>query len=374
MANKKLEEEVLACLQERAVRLLFQISRIPDDWPGFLDKIERTHPDVVIVDVTKLAEPLEEIVRRIRSTKAQPAIYAVHTSADSQSILDAFRGGATEFLSPPMEGPLKAALDRLAQAKEATNNARGSAKTIAFASAKGGCGATTIACHFAIELAQRTQGKVLLADLDLESGLIGFLLKSKSPYTLADAAHNLQYLDDSYWHGITSSGPSGIEIITAPAVTVPPQVSPEELHRITSFARGLYDWIVLDLGRNLTAYTLPLLDQIDELHLVLTYEIPALHQAKEIIQKGLRTGYSRDRIRPLLNRMPKHTDLTLEEIDKMLGLPVFQTIPNDYSVMQEAVASGCLVEPSSSVAKSVAHLVARDAGLEEKKEKLLLFG
>ena len=76
---------------------------------------------------------------------------------------------------PPFGQALKDALERIAKVREAAR-----------------------------ELAGRRCGKVLLADPDLESGLIGFLLKSKSAYSIADTARNLQHLDESHWHGLAA--------------------------------------------------------------------------------------------------------------------------------------------------------------------------
>jgi pilus assembly protein CpaE len=132
--------------------------------------------------------------------------------------------------------------------------------------------------------------------------------------------------------------------------------------------------MVLDLGRNLNAHTLPLLVSIDGLYLVTTYEIPALHQAKGIIQSVLHAGFSQDRLHLLMNRMPKHTDVTLDEIGQMLGLPVSETIPNDYVSLQEAYTEGRLLRPEGLLGKTYGRLAARMAGLEEKKRKLSLFG
>ena len=50
--------------------------------------------------------------------------------------------------------------------------AKGGGKSLGFMSAKGGCGATTLICHVAAELGRLNQ-KVLLADLDLDAGMVG---------------------------------------------------------------------------------------------------------------------------------------------------------------------------------------------------------
>jgi len=375
VATRELEEGLLNCLQDLPVRVLFEVSELPEVWSDFLERIERTRPDVVILDVTKLREPMEQVIRRIRSTKCQPAICVLNKTKDPEAILTAFRAGASEFLFPPFGQTLKDALEQIAKIKETTPDSRHhNGKVFAFVSAKGGCGATTIACHVALELASRRCGKVLLADLDLESGLIGFLLKANSAYSIADAARNLKQLDDSYWAGLIYKGVPDVDVITAPPPATPGLIAADQVEPVVAFTRTLYDWIVLDLGRNLSPYALPILGSIDGLYLATTYEIPALHQVKGMIQTLLHSGFSQDRLHLVMNRMPKHTDVTLDEIGQMLGLRVSETIPNDYASLQEAYTEGRLVKPESLLGKSYARLAAHMAGLEERKRKLTLFG
>src|SRR5579863_7606970 len=154
-------------------------------------------------------------------------------------------------------------------------------------SAKGGCGATTIACHTAVELPHQTGTRVLLADLDLESGIVGFLLKAPGRYSIADAVSNTQRLDENYWKALVSNGIAGLEIITAPSTPSRQPYRPEQLRIVLSFIRTQYDWIVLDLGRGLGFNSVAALEEVDDLVLVTTLEVPALHQAKVIIQKLL---------------------------------------------------------------------------------------
>jgi len=52
------------------------------------------------------------------------------------------------------------------------------------------------------------------------------------------------------------------------------------------------------------------LDEIDETCLVTTLDVPALHQAKQIVQTLMNTGYARNRVRLILNRVPQRLEVT----------------------------------------------------------------
>ena len=374
--TRELWDELNRSLKDLSVRLLFELSELPPDWAAFLDRIERVRPDVILLDVTRLREPLEEVVRKIRSTSAQPAVFALHTTAEPAAILDALRAGASEYLYPPLHDGLKAALERLGQTRERSREARQqTGKTLAFVSAKGGCGATTLACHIATELPRLVRAKVLLADLDMQAGLIGFLAKTKSPYSIADAVSNLQRLDQSFWHSLISNGIPDLEILTAPTAPGAKEVHAPQLKQVLAFARTQYPWTVLDLGRNMNGTTLSMLDMVDETYLVTTHEVPALHQAKQMIRYLLDSGYPQANIRLVLNRIPKRLDVTLDEMEQMLGLPIFATLANDYQALQDAYVEGRLVDANSHLGKSFARLAAKISGTtDDKKKKFTLFG
>jgi len=374
--TRELWDELNRSLKDLSVRLLFELSELPPDWAAFLDRIERVRPDVILLDVTRLREPLEEVVRKIRSTSAQPAVFALHTTAEPAAILDALRAGASEYLYPPLHDGLKAALERLGQTRERSREARQqTGKTLAFVSAKGGCGATTLACHIATELPRLVRAKVLLADLDMQAGLIGFLAKTKSPYSIADAVSNLQRLDQSFWHSLISNGIPDLEILTAPTAPGAKEVHAPQLKQVLAFARTQYPWTVLDLGRNMNGTTLSMLDMLDETYLVTTHEVPALHQAKQMIRYLIDSGYPQANIRLILNRIPKRLDVTLDEMEQMLGLPIFATLANDYQALQDAYVEGRLVDGNSHLGKSFARLAAKISGTtDDRKKKFTLFG
>jgi pilus assembly protein CpaE len=375
VGTKEIWDELSQASQDLSLRTVFELSELTSDWPAFLERIERLRPDVVLLEVTNLREPLKEVVARIRSTSVQPAVFALHTKQDPAAILEALRAGATEYLFPPFAAPLSAALDRVGRERSSVKEQRANAaRSIAFVSAKGGCGATTLACHVAVELPRATNTRVLLGDLDLQAGMVGFLIKTKSPYSIADAANNLQRLDASYWRALISNGIPNLEIIAAPSAPNAKQVTPQQVKQVVAFAKTQYPWSVFDLGRNLNAGTLNLLDLMDETYLVTTHEVPALHQAKQMIQWLLEAGYPRLKLRLVLNRAPKHSDVTLEELETMLGLPVFATIANDYQGLEEAFSEGRLVDGSSPAGKSISRLTMKIAGVQETKKKFSLFG
>ena len=372
--NREIWEQVQACLSELPFRIIVEHQDL-GDVGNFLDRLERMRPDVVLIDISGWREPLEGLVSSIRNAIGDPMIVAVNTSADSDTILAAMRAGVNEYLHPPLRDDLKRALDkRSTERSRRPGGTKGGGKAFGFMSAKGGCGATTIVCHVAAELGRQNQ-KVLLADLDLDAGMVGFITKTKAVYSILDAVNNLHRLDISYWKALVSNGIPGVEIVSSPlALASKVQPRDDQVRQVLAFARPHYDWTVADLGRSLSRTAMAALEEIDEACLVTTLEVPALHQSKQIIQTLLDSGFGKNRIRLILNRAPKRLDITANELEKMLGVPIFCMISNDYPELYETYAEGRMLNRSCELGKQMTMLAMKLAGMEEEKTVKKRFG
>jgi pilus assembly protein CpaE len=366
--NREMWEQAQACLADLPFRIIVEHQDI-GDISNFLDRLERMRPDVVLVDISNWKNPLEGLVTSIRSAVSDPMIIALNTSADPEAILSSLRAGINEYLFPPLKDSLRKALEKRSaeRSRRRDGGTKGAGKSYAFLSAKGGCGATTIVCHVAAELGRLNQ-KVLLMDLDLDAGMIGFITKTKAVYSILDAVNNLHRLDISYWKALVSNGIPGVEIVASPLSLASKQVpKDEQVRHVLAFARPHYDWTLVDMGRSLSHMSMAALDEIDEVCLVTTLEVPALHQSKQIVQTLIDSGYGKGRIRLILNRSPKRLDITPAELEKMLGLPIFSMVPNDYPELYETYAEGRMLNRNSDLGKQIARLAVKLSGLEEEK-------
>jgi pilus assembly protein CpaE len=109
------------------------------------------------------------------------------------------------------------------------------------------------------------------------------------------------------------------------------------------------------------------LEEIDEACLVTTLEVPALHQSKQIVQTLIDSGYGKDRIKLILNRAPKRLDIAPDELERMLGVPIFHTILNDYPELYETYAEGRMLNRNSELGKQIARLAMKLGSLEDDK-------
>src|SRR5262249_52500068 len=135
----------------------------------------------------------------------------VLSSADSESLaLETIRLGAEDYLVKSacssevlMKALFYAVLrhQRIAQS-QADDSKRN--RVVALAGVKGGVGTTTIACLLAAELRRNSKGSVLLMDLALDAGLVGFVMGIESRYSILDVTNNVDRLDPEFWAGVAT--------------------------------------------------------------------------------------------------------------------------------------------------------------------------
>jgi pilus assembly protein CpaE len=355
VSNEDLRDEVRAALRDMGVRILLE-----QESPIETLQLKRLNLDLLLIDANPLDESLEELVRRIRVVSPGTMVAVVHRSPDPEVMLQAMRAGTDEFILPPVEPRLRAAIDHIAAivAKRETSS-RPLGKVVGFVSAKGGCGATTVACHVASEFQRVTQHEILLADFDLESGIIAFLMQATTRYSILDALRNVYRLDPSLWKGLVWNGRPRLDVIPGPAgLTSTDDVDVSQFRDVFRLIRSMYGWVIADLGRALSAVTLAVLDDLDELFLVATPSIAALYQAKQFIRRMVEVGYSRHKLRLILNRVPKRHEFKPDEVQRSLGISVFAEL-SDRLELEEAYTAGRLLSPESELGKQFADLALR---------------
>jgi pilus assembly protein CpaE len=327
-------------------------------------------PEVLMLDIAAFQEQAGTALREIRTRAPKTKIVALHGTADPHWILESLRGGAAEFVQAPFSETLMPALARIVEARVENGSTRKKGRLLGFLSAKGGCGATTIACHVAVELQRQTKSNVLMADFDLASGLTRFLMKASGDYSVVDAARNLSRLDASLWQGFLSPVKPGLSVLPAP-LTVSHRDTPEEadFQDLLRFMRTQHDWCVIDLGRSLTSVAEAALQEVDDLFLISTTEVIALHGLKSMARGLQDDQHNKHKLHVILNRAPKMMDITRDELEKILGRPLYATLPNDYPSLYESYAKGSLLPPGNRLAQHFARLTSQIIGVEAAKPK-----
>lgn len=378
ISTSSLWEEAQAELQQLPVRVGLELAAIEDP-VGFFSKVEQIRPDVVLLDPSRISDGLPDIIRQIRNTSSAPSVVIICDKADPNDIISAIRAGAHEYVYPPVAKNLREALDRIShdRAESASRSSSKGGRNIGFLSVKGGCGATTLACHAATDIARLSGKDTLLADFDFASGLIRVLMQARSRYSILDAVNNVQRLDPSYWQGLISNGYQGLEIIAGTGGDLLRQLpAGHDIRHVLRFVRGQYDFTVADLGHGLEPHTLAAIEELDSLVLVSTMEMPALQQAKALFRFIRDAGFPRDKVHFVLNRIPRRGEISPADIESVLSAEVYAVVPNDFKALDLAYSNGRLLPEDHAVRQAIARFSAKLAGVqpEENKRKFKLFG
>jgi pilus assembly protein CpaE len=235
-------------------------------------------------------------------------------------------------------------------------------KTLGFLGSKGGVGTSTIACYLATALHDLTKESVLLADLDFDCGVLGFLMEVETKYSLMDALQNADHLEADIWSSLVCKKARGFDIITAPSdVNLREEATPEQYRQVFAFLRGAYRWVIADLGRGFNRRTSDLLDSSDLTYLITTVELAALRQARLLIPRLRRTEGQAESLRLVLNELPKRPPFSIGDIEKMLGCRVWATLPHVAELRENDKRSASLPRPAALV-KALAKMAEEIAG------------
>ena len=299
-------------------------------------------------------------------------VVAMNPVNDADLILRCLRRGACEFVSEATAEQVSGVLARLARLRSPAEPVK-PATVYGVLPGKAGCGASTLAAHLALEMKHAGVGPVLLVDVDNVTGSIAFLLKLKSSFHLGDAVRDCMRLDADLWSRLVAPC-HGIDVLTAPdnpaaAVGLDRPAAME----LICYWREHYERIVLDLPPVGSAGS-DLIPLCDELLLVTTNELAALHATRRAVDWLEQNGVGAARIKLLVTRYTPATGLKREDVERALKLAPYALLTNDYAAVQHGVLEGKPVPPGSHYGRSVHEVGARLLGLDRARKKRGFFG
>ena len=88
---------------------------------------------------------------------------------------------------------------------------------------------------------------------------------------------------------------------------------------------------------------------------------------KQILGELQEHNISADRIRLILNRSVDYEDkVVAQEAQKTLGMTAYFSLPNDYSGLTEAYASGSLLSELSPLSRQISAMASKISGIEDQ--------
>jgi len=318
-------------------------------------------PQLVIVDASDADPANADLLERLG--RQYPSAHFMLMTAHHQPelLIRAMRAGVREVLQLPLvHRAFHESMDRIATTAGVGSLRDG--KVLAFIACKGGSGATFISTNFGYALATLADKKVLLIDLHGQFGDATLYVSDQKPVmTLSDVCAQITRVDGPFLESCLVHVTPGFGVLAAaddPAQSK--EAKPEHIETVLRVARQHYDYILLDVGRQIDAVSLRALDNTDAIYPVLQLALPDIRDARRLLDIFRSLGYVIDNIRLIVNRYEKGGKLRLTDLHSALGCEVVHTFPNDYIAVTDSVNQGVPVlqlSRSSAAARSLAELV-----------------
>lgn len=293
----------------------------------------RDRPALIVADPVMDDLPGEELAVRLRSDPRTAIVPLIALSSDMQPTrqLECMEAGFTRYLvKSPMA--LTSLMDAIAEdlpGGAATPRVGG--LVMAFLSAKGGVGTSSLCANIGMNVAQaEPNSRVAIADLVLPIGSIADIVGYQGSHNLVTVAHLAPSETTPDLLRPYLAQPEAWRFHLLPGSPDPEHANELKSERIADLVASLkqsHDYVLLDLGRSLSRISLPLIEKADLIAMVVGADMSTVALAKTVWDFLRNRGVQPDSIYVVLNRAVGLEGMTKTEIEKTLGLPIRTAVP-----------------------------------------------
>lgn len=325
------------------------------------------HPqeDLVIIGPDVDISLAADTAIKYRATRPALGMVLVRRRLEVATLNQALRSGIREVVSVDDTTELLGACTRsIALSREMRNHTDSAlpltkGHIVIVFSAKGGCGKTTISSNLAAAIHERTGQKVALVDFDLQFGDIGVALQLEPTRSIADAIGMHANLDAQGVESLLIEYRPGLDVLLAPLHPSDVEhITADMAQRVLTHLQYSHDWVVVDSPPAFTEVVLRTFDMADEFVLLTTLDMPAIKNLKVTMDTLDALAMPRDKWHVLVNRSDARMGLSVEDVEKAIGLSVNNKIASSNDVPM-SINSGeilFLSKPKHIVSREIAQL------------------
>ncbi len=278
--------------------------------------VEREQPDLVFITAPEQNVTTENFIQGAKQANNECCVIVLGTEPNSELILQCFRAGADEFLTLPLKAEeLLPTFDRLRQKQATLQSGAGQGKVIGVWGARGGCGATTLACNTAYSLLN--SGPTMLVDFHFAQGDLSVYFDLQPALSLMDISETADRLDRTLIESVTSKHECGLHLMLQPYDQHPPQLSNDEMCSLIYELKQMYPFVVLDLGHDEENVTLAA-PYLHQLVLSVKPDLPSLFLANRKINWLGEIGYDINQLTVVVNGFDSKHSLSKGRVAKAL--------------------------------------------------------
>jgi len=208
----------------------------------------------------------------------------------------------------------------------------------------------------AIDLYNQTKKRVVLVDLNYQSGDVALILDIIPRHTFFDITSILNQLDTDMLSSYLTQHSSGIKILPAPVnPTQSESISTKATIKILDTLSKICDYMVIDSPPNFSENTLALLEKIDFLCMVASMDVLSIKNLKVSLEVVEQLKFPYEKILLIINRANTKVGITTEEIESTLMRKIDIAIPSDRLVPLTINQGNPIINghPKSAVSKSI---------------------
>ena len=335
-------------------------------------------PDLLIFELGKDAEKEMGLIGSLLDADEVGEVFLTSDVAEPSVLMQAIRVGAKEFFSQPIkaEEVIQALQKFRGRRKDSVLKGEGKpGQIISVFGSKGGVGTTTVAVNLAVSMLQGQTGRsVVLLDMNTLFGEIPLFLEMSPQFHWGEITKNIQRLDNTFLTKILSRHDTGVQVLASPSyLNGHVRPTPKIMSHLLELMRGMFDYVIIDAGQSTDDTSLRVLELSDTLILITILSLPCLANTNKLIKSFLDLGYiAKDRIKIVLNRYLKNSEISLKDAEAGISKELFWIIPNDFTTTMSAINKGKplpQIASKAAITKNFAELANALTMPETKQEK-----
>jgi pilus assembly protein CpaE len=343
----------------------------PEINDAHLEQLRQLDPDLIFLDLEEDAVMGLKFAQFLVEGAPTRRLIGLGPTLSPELLISAMQSGISEYIQKPATNEtLTDAVDRIARkfGRKADDRKREPGKLLAFFSPKGGAGSTCVATNAAVSIHRLTRKKVLLVDLDLELGETALFLGVEPRFSFVDLVRNFHRVDAGLLASYIEKHESGVELLSAPFHPAKAEVvTGDQIRQILHFLKQHYDYIIVDTTKSFAPPTLATLEQADTVFLITAIDLPSLRNITRCLPllERMSEVKSDDWLRLVINRYQASDPISLDEVEKTLGLPVYWTLSNDFESVMSSINSGkpVVLADKSGFARDMKSFVSAVTGM-----------
>jgi len=311
------------------------------DYDGLPGRLAGVKADLVVVSINGASEAALAAIRTAHQITEAP-ILAAGQPATVEAVREAMRAGAREFLNvDQFRAELSEAVIKLGV--DSGSGQRGD--VISLFSPSGGVGTSTAAINLAVQMAGSTADPVALVDLKPAPSDLALLLDVEPKYTLDDLLRQWERMDRKMLQAAVTRHSSGLHVLAQtgypPDGGIPEDtLSTGAVGRLLTLIRRIYSMSVVDLAHAICPRQVEAMRLSSFVGLIVRPDVPGIRRARWALDTAAAMGVRRDRFRLVLNRCGRRDQIDAAKVREILGIEVFQQIPEDEHVVGQAINRG----------------------------------